>query len=633
MGYKNIAVLMTALDSPEQADILRGIEEYGKNHGYNVSVFLWFTGAFEKDKHNQGELNITRLPDLNLFDGVILFANALHMENNRRQIEELLKPLTCPVVCIGCRIPGSLSVGTSNYSGMKQLVEHFVLHHKMSRIHFVKGVEGNKDAEERFQAYVDVLKEHDIPIVQERISQGDFYVTGGVLAAKEILESDLEFPEAIICANDTMAITICDILMKKGYRVPEDVVIAGYDCSLEGWNHFPRLTTVRSRFKDLGSEACRVLDDKLAGKTVDEETFLPDEVVLEESCGCHTENAAAERERTLCACVGDVFQRQIVHYMIMLEKHTNEINSFEDWRESFQDFISKVNPPEFYCCANTNFVNDVFKVGTMAQEEMSVEEQLAYSPQADVLMAYKNGRFRDKQSFETKYALDDLFNDSDKPKFYVFSPLHYLERNFGYLVFVDSDFPVANILYVNWLINIGNSLENIRRQSLLKNAMNRLDEMYIRDSLTDVYNRFGMERFFAEIKRKCVMSDVSMQLSFMDVDKLKGINDTYGHEEGDRIINVAAGILQKCAGKNYVIRYGGDEFLVMGVAQDITDIESYWKSVEQEVAEFNATTQKQAKLSISYGYELFNVDATTYLEDCVRMVDKKMYEFKNSRRK
>jgi len=248
-------------------------------------------------------------------------------------------------------------------------------------------------------------------------------------------------------------------------------------------------------------------------------------------------------------------------------------------------------------------------------------------------MAYKNGRFRDKQSFETKYALDDLFNDSDKPKFYVFSPLHYLERNFGYLVFVDSDFPVANILYVNWLINIGNSLENIRRQSLLKNAMNRLDEMYIRDSLTDVYNRFGMERFFAEIKRKCVMSDVSMQLSFMDVDKLKEINDTYGHEEGDRIINVAAGILQKCAGKNYVIRYGGDEFLVMGVAQDITDIESYWKSVEQEVAEFNATTQKQAKLSISYGYELFNVDATTYLEDCVRMVDKKMYEFKNSRRK
>ena len=54
MRYKNIAVLMTALDAPEQAEILKGIEEFGKGHGCNVSVFVWFTGAFEKDKHNQG---------------------------------------------------------------------------------------------------------------------------------------------------------------------------------------------------------------------------------------------------------------------------------------------------------------------------------------------------------------------------------------------------------------------------------------------------------------------------------------------------------------------------------------------------------------------------------------------------
>ena len=57
MRNKNIAVLATALDSPEQAEIINGITEYGKGHNCNIAVFLWFTGAFEKEKHNQGEDN------------------------------------------------------------------------------------------------------------------------------------------------------------------------------------------------------------------------------------------------------------------------------------------------------------------------------------------------------------------------------------------------------------------------------------------------------------------------------------------------------------------------------------------------------------------------------------------------
>ena len=633
MRNKNIAVLMTALDSPEQADILRGLEEYGKSHGCNVTVFVWFTGAFEKDKHNQGELNITRLPDLNLFDGVIVLANALHMENNRRQLEELLQPLNCPVVTIGCKVNNSISVGTDNYMGMKQLVEHFVVAHKMSRIHFVKGIEGNKDAEARFQAYLDVLEEHGLPIVPERISQGDFYVTGGELAAREILSSGLPMPEAIVCANDTMAITICDILMKKGYRVPEDVAIAGYDCSLEGQNHFPGITTVRSRFKDLGSEACRVLLDIVAGKEVESEILLPDEVVLDESCGCYNCNNVNETDKTNNVGVADIFHRQLVHYMIMLEKNINEITKFEDWLEALKYFIGKVNPTEFYFCANTNFVDDVFRVGTMVQEEMTAEEQLAYTSRTDVIIAYKNGMFREKPSFETRRAFDELFMNTEKTKLYVFSPMHYLERNFGYFVFVDSEFPIANILYVKWLINMGSALENIRRQTLLKNAMSRLDEMYVRDSLTDVYNRFGMDRYFAELKRKGVMSPITMQLSFVDIDKLKQINDEYGHEEGDRIISAAAGILQKCAGKHCVVRYGGDEFIVMGVVQSEQEVVDYWQNVEAEIASYNETTKKQAKLCMSYGYELFPVDNKTYLEDCINIVDKKMYEIKKGKRK
>ena len=88
MKRKNIAVLMTALDSDGQAEILKGIELYGKENGCNIAVFLWFTGVFEKERHNLGEINIAMLPNLSLFDGVILLADALHLKENKERIEK-----------------------------------------------------------------------------------------------------------------------------------------------------------------------------------------------------------------------------------------------------------------------------------------------------------------------------------------------------------------------------------------------------------------------------------------------------------------------------------------------------------------------------------------------------------------
>ncbi|MBQ9142854.1 MAG: GGDEF domain-containing protein [Lachnospiraceae bacterium] len=632
MQHKNIAVLMTALDSDAQAQILKGIEEYAKGHGCNVAVFLWFTGAFEKDKHNMGEISIIDLPDLSLFDGIILFSDTLHMANNRRKIEDMLESLPRPLVCISCNVKNSPRVRSESYTAMKQLVEHYITDHGFKRIHFVKGVAGNEDAELRFKAYVDALTEHNIPVIPERITQGDFYVTGGELAAKEILSSNLPFPEVIVCANDVMATTICDILVEKGYHIPEDVMVSGYDNTLEGQMHYPKLTTVRIRSKDIGETACSTLWDMMEGKRVEKEHFLPDEVILNESCGCHKKVSTNTEELHRTYGGVSMVQRKLIHQMIKLEKNIIASNGYEEWLGAVKEFISQINPPEFYFCANEGFAENVFELGAVEQEDMSVEEKLAYTKKVDVILAYRSGMCISKPSFASKLAFEDLFQDTENGKLYIFSPIHYLERTFGYVVFVDSTFPVANQMYVSWLINMGDSIENIRKQSLLRNAMKRLDEMYIRDSLTGVYNRFGMERFFAGIKKKCLVSQMLLLVSFVDIDGLKKINDQFGHEEGDRIITITAEILQKRSSKYFVVRYGGDEFIVMGNVHGAREVEEYWEGVMEDVALYNQTTKKYADLSISYGYDIFKMDTTTYLEDCIRVTDKKMYLKKRQKR-
>ncbi len=631
MKRKNIAVIMTALDTDNQAEILKGIELCGKSNGCNVAVFAWFSGNIEIGSHNQGEMNIAMLPDLNLFDGIILFADAFHVKQNKEKLEKKLEKVSCPIVTIGCRYKNAPSIWADNYAGMRCLMEHLVRDRGMRKLHFVRGIEGNIDAEARYKAYLDVLNENKIPVEPERITQGDFYVIGGEKAAYDVLNSSLPFPEAIVCANDTMAITVYDILAKKGYCIPEDVLITGYDYTFECRIHYPEIVSVKMNSFDMGMKACTALLGVIAGEKVESDYWVSDEVIFNDD-----QNGHGKKESTRLfvdkEMVSDSVRRVMIHHMINFEKNIMEIVGFDSWKNIVQQFVKQVNPGAFYCCVNKGFIENVFRNATVEQETRSSEEWLAYSEDAGPIIAYKDGEFFEKAPFPSKYGLDTMFEDSQDAKLYIFSPLHYLDRNYGYLVFVDSTFPLANPLYILWLNSIGNSVENMRKHTMLINAMVKLDDANIRDPLTGVYNRFGMERYFAIIKEKCIDKQMFLHLSFADIDGLKKINDVFGHEEGDRIIRDTGHILQEAAGDSYVVRYGGDEFIVMGAAFSEQEAQNYWARVQQTIAAYNAEHEGMAMMSISAGCNLVRLDPYSVLDDCIGEADKKMYEEKKKKK-
>ncbi len=631
MKRKNIAVIMTALDTDNQAEVLKGIELCAKSNGCNVAVFVWFTGIYEKGSHNRGEMNIAMLPDFNLFDGIILSADVFHLKQNRERIEQMLENVTCPVVTIGCRYKKAPAVWADNYAGMRLLMEYLVKDRGMRKLHFVKGIEGNMDAESRYKAYLDVMKENKIPLEQERITQGDFYVIGGETAAREVLASSLPFPEAIICSNDTMAIAAYDVLTREGYRVPEDVLITGYDYTYECRLHYPQIISVRVNSFELGAQACTTLLKMIMGESVESDYKVSDELILAEKAleGTQRESVSGVSGRGM---VSDSTRRVMSHHLINFEKNIMETVGFDSWKNIVQYFVKQINPGEFYCCVNKGFIENVFKNATVEQETRSSEEWLAYTETVGPIIAYKDGTFFDKEPFEAKYALDTLFEDSEDARLYIFSPLHYLDRNYGYLVFADSTFPIANPLYILWLNSIGNSVENMRKHTMLINAMVKLDDANIRDPLTGVYNRFGMQRYFAIVKEKCIDKQLYLFLSFADIDGLKKINDVFGHEEGDRIIRDTGRILQEETEDSYVVRYGGDEFIVMGTAFSEQEAESYWIRVQQAIAEYNAEHEGMAMLSVSTGYNLVRLDPYSGLDECIGEADKKMYEEKNKKK-
>ncbi len=629
---KNFAVLTTALDAEVQVRLLKGIGKLAKQQHCNIAVFNYFTGAYEKEKHNLGEVNILNLPDLNLFDGVIVVANVFHLEINQKIIGDLLKKVHVPVVTIGVRIDGCYYVGADNYTAMYQLVEHFIEHHGMRRLHFVTGTDGNTDSEERFRAYRDVLKKYDIPYEEERVTHGDFYIAGGEAAAYQIMHSQLPFPEAVICANDTMAITLSDILHKKGYSLPTDLAISGYDCTREGRQCTPILTSVRLCTDKQGEAALQLLLDISNGKEVPSEILVPDEPRIGESCGCENLDIY-KRYRTQRKTISqESNQRNSIYHMLLLEKEIMEGESYQHLLHALKNFIVNIDPSEFYYCTNQDMNEKIFQASIDRQENMSPQEQMAYSENVDVQLAYKNGAFFTKEAFPSKQALDQIFTEEQGGKIYIFSPIHYLERNFGYVVFVDSDFTVGNVIYVNWLINMGHSMENIRKQQMLYYAVREMDNMYIHDSLTGVYNRFGMERICTELEKEGRQTHKLFFLAFIDADELKEINDKFGHEMGDYAIRSIAKILDGSDYPFQVARYGGDEFVVMGLVSDESEVISYWNQIEHIRETHNQTASAPCQLDFSYGYQLTELTDNVNLLECISNADQRMYSQKNRKK-
>ncbi len=196
-----------------------------------------------------------------------------------------------PVVNIGCSMEDVVtSILVDNYDGMRAAVRHMIETHGCRRLAFIKGPVDNPDAEERFQAYADVLQSFGLTVNPDLLYQPfDWSPPGGQEGVRVILdERGIRF-DALIAANDNMALAAMAELQTHGLRVPYDVVVCGFDDSIEAPTSTPPLTTVRQPLKKMGRLALEALLAHHQGKSVPPKLILPTTLQLRHSCGCLSE--------------------------------------------------------------------------------------------------------------------------------------------------------------------------------------------------------------------------------------------------------------------------------------------------------------------------------------------------------
>ena len=152
------------------------------------------------------------------------------------------------------------------------------------------------------------------------------------------------------------------------------------------------------------------------------------------------------------------------------------------------------------------------------------------------------------------------------------------------------------------------------------------------DDLTGLSNRRGFLIHSERSLNLCLRKNMPVSLAFLDINGLKWINDTFGHQEGDRAIRLLGEAASEvCRDSDIVARLGGDEFVVLftdadsdGAAQIMTRLETALE-----------TRQKEAGLSftvaVSHGVAAFDPDRYNSVEDVLHEADSRMYERKSPR--
>jgi diguanylate cyclase (GGDEF)-like protein/PAS domain S-box-containing protein len=167
-----------------------------------------------------------------------------------------------------------------------------------------------------------------------------------------------------------------------------------------------------------------------------------------------------------------------------------------------------------------------------------------------------------------------------------------------------------------------------------KQLEERLSEMSLHDELSGLYNRRGFLTLADQQLRMARRMKRKMFLLFIDLDRMKWINDTLGHQEGDRALQEVAHILKDTFRESDVIaRIGGDEFVVLLLESSDSGTDICRRRLQEGLGASRAQGKFAPPLSVSVGITEFDPEHPVSLDELLSRADALMYEDKKDKRR
>lgn len=602
---KKILMICSIWHEDYMRALMKGIQRSIAQEDVEVHMMAAYDASGNVQIHEKGH-EIFSLPVLQEYSGVLCAASSVGNTPIVEQLVEACNNYRRPILSIDRIIKDVPSIGIDNYQAVFELVEHMITVHGCKVLNYLGGAETHAENKERFRAFCDCLKKHGIVPDEERIMHYNFLHSDGRNAYHVWKEKGKHIPDVLICANDNMAIGYCEEAAKDGYYVPDDFLISGFDNFEEGKYFCPSITSVNRDWESLGYVSMNHLLTLIEGEKVQNcRLYSQGKIVLNESCGC-----ALDRRNIRENLKHMFLERRLEEALEEKQRNVRQrlcsCNNITELQKKFGQSFTELDINSFVLC---------LKEGIFAKNN---------SENVRLISAQ-----RQKNSPNSMDLVIKELDAEKKEKIYIFSALYFGNLSYGYSVATYQNNFMKNNLHRTLLETISLALENIRQKEEIHMMNEQLKELYLQDSLTGLYNRFGYaqmgEEFFLAHQKR-------VSLVYVDVDNLKVINDSFGHAMGDVAIKGVAISIAKVFGPESVkVRMGGDEFLIICELQDEQEILQKEERVSEVLLEYKKGENLSFPLEASMGH-IHSDGMESTLESLVKMADSKMYDIKQKKK-
>ena len=622
-GRKNIGIILFDITGYYQQQLVHTLSKTASKRGYNLLTFSAFTIYGSDTKNAAGEYNILHLIPYEQLDALIVCHDTF---NSNEAVEELWKLVTercqARIISIRKKVNGCYNILVEDTDAIPAFVRHFHDVHHFDRIAFMSGPYNHPDAIFRLEKYKEAMAELGLDCPEEYIFEGNFWKDCALDASKHFM-SLKKRPQAIVCANDYMALSLCKELTLQGYSVPQDIAISGFDDVRDARANVPPLTTCYVSVSDMAKKAMETIDTLLNGKEAPACTFVPTKIIIRNSCGCES---STMKDLSLSR----MYEVELMEQLINQNAHNTFVSiSLENMTsaEDIGDYLRLEDVPgiarDFYLClgihGNGAYPQVKKKAPGFAKRSHSIYSLRDLNPIAT-------------SSFETKKLLPPEAI-REEPMTVFFFPIHYLEYNFGYVAATSNGEEAQDTLFHSWLSLIGNTLENSRIRAKNQALLEKLNMLYHEDFLTKLYNRRGFEQFSEEEFSEAKKHNIKTMTLSIDMDNLKYINDVYGHSHGDLALQtIADAMRQACSGCEICARIGGDEFAVFGYDYSEDKAKQYTENFLQYLKDFNADSSLPYCVNASFGYTISDPSLSISRKQYMKASDDLLYQNKRKRK-
>ena len=626
-----IAVFTTGWCGEILSQFLKGMQSSLETENADIFVFLCYPTYIDSEEMKQGEMNIFELPDLKDFDCAVIFGSGLDFRDRVDEIVRRCNEADIPVIMQGARRDGVSFVGSDNYQATRDMVGHLWQNHGVRRISYFAGSRDSHDSELRLSAILDYLKENGIEDSLCEIFYTNWENAAAARHIDELCKSPEGLPDAIICANDGLAMETCISLSRNGYEVPDDVLVCGYDYLGDSRIFYPSIASVDQCFTEMGQTADKLRRKLINGADRGISEIIPCRFIPGDSCGCfeyrnsdimrreHGRKAFSDRAKTT------YFNRKLD----VMDSTILSCHSYEDFKKDLAVLLDR----------DHDFEGDSFHILLEREFGMSMQDPdvkfktKGYSDSMEVIYSMEDGVSYTSDSFDP-HEMVPGYDPDGASHTYIFLPIHESDHAYGYMIFRDCIDKITDRFLHTYQNRMALVFEKFRHAITIDQINRKLVDIMRRDPLTGVNNRIAYEAWEKHIDELIAEGGAGeFAMAMFDANSLKLINDSQGHEAGDAYLIRSCRIICETFSHSPVYRIGGDEFVAVLSGTD-------YERRSESVKEFNGKLSPYSSslplpddyISVACGIAVFDPTEDETVADVIKRADEDMYRDKAAKK-